>query len=264
MCSILGVDENGTPTLVRLSSPDVAHVLICGSTGSGKTVLARSMIASLVMHNSIRQLQMILIDPKGRGFGPFEGIPHLLCPILRESDEARGRLQWLVHEMERRDREGITAPRIVIFIDEFADLILVGGTQVEKAMTRLSQRGRQAGLHLVACTQKPMAAVIGSLVKSNFPVRAVGSVTSAEDARVATGLPGTGAEKLAGRGDFLLVNRGETLRFQAAHASDADILALVAGLQRRDGQVPADIGSSARERETHPAWIRRKLRVVRS
>ena len=140
-------------------------------------------------------------------------------------------LRRLVQEMEGRDRHKVNQPRIVIFIDELADLMLVGGKEVETALTRLTQRGRGAGLHLVACTQKPTAAVIGSLVKSNFPVRLVGSVTSAEDARVASGLAGTGAERLTGRGDFLLVCKGRWERFQAAYLSGEEIVKVVRRLQ---------------------------------
>lgn len=264
LCAILGLDEQAVPILVRLSSPDVAHVLIAGTTGSGKTALARTMIASLAVHNHLGHVQMILIDPKGRGFAPFAGLPHLLCPILREPDEARGRLQWLLHEMERRDREIISAPRIVLFIDELADLMLVGGKQVEKALIRLSQRGRQAGIHLVACTQKPTAAVIGSLVKSNFPVRVVGSVTSPEDAKVASGLAGTGAERLKGRGDFLLISRGEATRFQAAYLSEGEIREIVDRL--RSGGRAGRCWEEGRATEALPDpenWLKRGLRLVK-
>jgi len=272
LCAALGVDEQGVPIIVRLSSPDVAHILISGTTGSGKTALARTMITSLAMYNHLGKVQIILIDPKRRGFAPFAQLPHLLCPLLQEPDEARGRLQWLLHEMERRDRESISAPRIILFIDELADLIFMGGKQVEKALIRLSQRGRQAGIHLVACTQKPTAAVIGSLVKSNFPVRIVGSVTCPEDAKVASGLAGTGAERLGGRGDFLLVSRGETTRFQAAHVSEEEISTVVGRLQsgrrgsrRWDDRAPTHqlVSESAREPASSRNWLKRGLQLVK-
>ena len=229
-CPMLGVDEQGTPVLVRLSSPEVAHVLIAGTTGCGKTELARSMVASLAMHNRLSDLQILLIDPKCRGFGPFSGLPHLLRPILSDALEIEAQLLGLVREMERRDSEGINRPRIVIFVDELADLILKGQDPMQQAVARLVQRGRSAGMHIVACTQKPTAAVIGSLVKANFPVRLVGRVTSAEDARVAAGLPGTGAERLSGRGDFLLVASGEVTRIQAAYAGESVIRGVVHSL----------------------------------
>ena len=229
-CPVLGVDEQGTPVLVRLSSPEVAHVLIAGTTGCGKTELARSMVVSLAMHNRLSDLQMLLIDPKCRGFGPFSGLPHLLRPILSDALDIEAQLIGLVREMERRDSEGINRPRIVIFVDELADLILKGQDPMQQAVARLVQRGRSAGMHIVACTQKPTAAVIGSLVKANFPVRLVGRVTSAEDARVAAGLPGTGAERLSGRGDFLLVASGEVTRIQAAYVGESEIRKVVHSL----------------------------------
>jgi S-DNA-T family DNA segregation ATPase FtsK/SpoIIIE len=139
----------------------------------------------------------------------------------------------MVTEMIRRDRENVCEPRLVIFIDEVADLMEQGGKAMDRLMTRLTQRGRSAGLHLIACTQKPLAATIGSLTRSNFPVRLVGSVASADDARIAAGISGTGAEKLLGRGDFLLVAKGQATRFQAAYASNAEARQVVARLQTR-------------------------------
>jgi DNA segregation ATPase FtsK/SpoIIIE-like protein len=124
----------------------------------------------------------------------------------------------------------VTEPRIVLFVDELADLIEAGGPEVLAAVTRLTQRGRSAGIHVVACTQKPTASAIGSLVKSNFPVRLVGSVGSPEDAKVAAGLAGTGAERLLGSGDFLLVVKGRVTRFQAAYTDARTVRAVVARL----------------------------------
>jgi len=239
-CSpVLGLDENGTPLLLNLPSPDVAHALISGTTGSGKTALARTMALSLAMHNPQRQLQLLLIDPKARGFTALAGLPHLLCPPLTTVAGALARLTWLVEEMERRDAEGISLPRLVVFMDELADLLLLGGKDMETALTRLSQRGREAGVHLVACTQKPTVAVIGSLTKANFPVRIVGSVTSPEEARTAAGISGTGAERLQGRGDFLLVHKGHTSRFAAAYISGDEACQQVSRMQ-------TPIASSAR------------------
>ena len=226
----LGLDADGAPLLMRLSSPDVAHVLISGTTGSGKTALAQTMIASLLETHSVSELGLVLIDPKGRGYAPFAAAPHLLLPVATTPDTALDALTWLVETMQRRDQEQITLPRIVAFIDELADLMLVQGRTVELALTRLVQRGREAGVHVVACTQKPSASVIGSLVKSNFPVRIVGRVTSPEDARVASGLAGSGAEQLAGRGDFLVVVHGLAHRLQAAYIAPEEMALLMARL----------------------------------
>jgi S-DNA-T family DNA segregation ATPase FtsK/SpoIIIE len=252
--AVLGLDEEGVPLLLRLPSPEVTHVLISGTTGCGKTSLAQTMIASLALHNHLADLGLILIDPQGRGYAPFADLPHLALPLAQEENQILHALHWLVGEMERRHQttdarhqttEGqpLGFPRLVVFVDELADLMLasssrrrtemlVGGREVERLLTRLAQRGRGAAIHLVAATQKPTAAVIGSLVKSNFPVRLVGSVPSPEDAKVASGLAGTGAERLMGRGDFLLVIKGQVLRFQGALISEGEIRDLVAQLRR--------------------------------
>jgi S-DNA-T family DNA segregation ATPase FtsK/SpoIIIE len=166
----------------------------------------------------------------GRGFAPFVALPHLLCPIVEDEGGALEVLGRLVGEMERRDREEVTQPQVVVFIDELADLMMVGGKEMEQVLTRLLQRGRGAGIHVVACVQKPTVAVIGSLVKSNFPVRIVGSVVSPEDAKVASGLAGTGAERLLGRGDFLVVANGQVVRLQGAYISIPEIRELTCRL----------------------------------
>jgi DNA segregation ATPase FtsK/SpoIIIE, S-DNA-T family len=217
--AVLGLDDAGVPLLLRLPSPEVCHVLVAGTTGSGKTALVRSMLVSLALHNRQGEVQLVIIDPKGRGYGMLNGLPHLLQPVVSEVQAACQLLDSLVQEMVQRDREGAQEPRLVVVIDEMADLVTAGGQPVTQAITRLTQRGREAGIHIIGCTQKPTVEAIGSLVKSNFPVRLVGSVASPEDGRVATGLKASGAEKLMGRGDFLLVIKGELVRFQAAYIS---------------------------------------------
>ncbi|MFQ5855809.1 MAG: DNA translocase FtsK [Anaerolineae bacterium] len=229
--AVLGRDDEGTPLLLRIPSPDVAHVLICGTTGSGKTVLARTMITSLALTHSVCELGLVLIDPKGRGYQPFERMPHLARDIAITQADAQAILGWLVALMEQRDRAGLNSPRVMCFIDELADLIMIGGNTTQALITRLTQRGRTAGIHLIACTQKPTVTAIGSLTKSNFPVRLVGSVTSPEDAKVSTGLRQTEAEKLLGRGDFLLVIKGQVHRFQAAYVSPTEIRQVVQTLR---------------------------------
>ena len=232
--AVLGMDESGVPLLLRLTSPDVAHVLVAGTTGSGKTALVRSMALSLAMHNRLGEIQMVFIDPKGNGFEPFlgfdtigGGLPHLLRSPVRDVHQAIFLLGEMVEEMVRRDRENVSEPRVVIFIDEVADMMEQGGKAMDRLMTRLTQRGRSAGLHIIACTQKPLVASIGSLTRSNFPVRLVGSVASADDAKIAAGIPNTGAEKLLGRGDFLLVAKGHVTRFQAAYVDAQEIRQIV-------------------------------------
>lgn len=221
--AVLGVDGNGTPLLLRLPAPDVAHVLIAGTTGSGKTALARTLLVSLAMHNRQSQVQLVLVDPKGRGLAPLRGLPHVLGDLVASTDEAIECLRWLVGEMERRDQEQQSEPIIVVAVDELADLIQTGGAPVEALLTRLSQRGREAGIHLIACTQKPTAALIGGAMKANFPVRLVGAVAGKDEARYATGIADSGADKLEGKGDFLLVAKGEMVRFQAAWVGRKDL-----------------------------------------
>lgn len=231
-CSpVLGLDQEGFPLLLSLGSADVAHVLIAGTTGSGKTALARAMILSLALQNHQGQLQLALIDLKRRGFAPLSALPHLLSPVAERAAEALSLLDRLTAEMERRDQAGISQPQIVLFIDELAELIMAGKEQAEAALTRLMQRGRESGIHVVACTQKPLSSLIGSLVKANFPVRIVGKVASAEDAKVASGVAGSGAEKLAGHGEFLVVAGGRQFRMQAAWVSEEEIAGIVRSLQ---------------------------------
>ena len=224
--AILGVEENGTPLLVRLPSPDVAHVLIAGTTGSGKTALARTLLTSLVMHNAPESAQILLIDPKGRGFSPLLGFPHIHGRVASTAPEAISSLDWVLGEMERRDHSDIRRPLLVVAVDELADLLQTGGKAAEERLTRISQRGRESGIHLVACTQKPTASMIGGAIKANFPVRLVGTVASRDEARYAAGIPDSGAEKLEGKGDFLLVAQGTAVRFQAAWIGPNDLASI--------------------------------------
>jgi len=256
--AVLGLAEDGAPLLIRLPSPDVAHILVAGTTGSGKTVLLQTMILSLAMANPAPALfrgnglgggvALVLVDPKGHAFGAFEsaansrlgsgpGLPHLARPVVKEVEEATEALNSLVRLMEKRGpvgnrsengRQGEGPSHIVVVIDELADLVMTGGKEVQRALTRLTQRGREVGIHIIAATQKPTTAVLGSLIKANFPVRIVGRVVSANDARTATGWSGTEAERLTGRGDFLAVAEGRLIRFQGAHVSPEEIQKTVA------------------------------------
>jgi S-DNA-T family DNA segregation ATPase FtsK/SpoIIIE len=220
----LGIADDGAPLLIRLPSPDVAHILAAGTTGSGKTVLLRSMILSLALLNPQRTMNLALIDPRGgAALGCFNSLPHLVRPVITEAAEATEALGSLVRLMEQRDAQRQTAPAVVVVIDELADLLMTGGDETEHRLTRLLQRGRNVGIHVVAATQKPTAAVIGGLIKSNFPVRIVGKVASANDARVAAGWSGTGAERLAGKGDFIAVAEGKVHRFVGAYVTEAQI-----------------------------------------
>lgn len=224
---LLGIEDSGTPLLLRLPAPDVSHLLIAGTTGSGKSAVARSFLVSMAMYNRQSEVQLILIDPKGRSFAPLEALPHVLGETATTPEGAEKRLRWLTREMERRDRTKANRPLLVVAVDELADLIQTGGKAVERLITRLAQRGREAGIHLIACTQKPTASQIGSGIVANFPVRLVGTVASKDEARYATGVADSGAEKLEGRGDFLLINKGHSVRFQAAWLGADDLRTVV-------------------------------------
>jgi len=228
--TVLGLCDDGAPLLLRLSSPDVAHVLISGTTGSGKTALCQTMLLSLVVRHRRSQLQLVLIDPKQRAFAPFAQLPHLLRPVIGNAAEAIDALNELVRLMEARGHSGQVEPRVVVVLDELADLAQTGGKALSDPLLRLAQRGREAGLHVIACTQKPSSQVMGTLTRANFPARLVGKVVSPDDARVAAGIGGTGAEKLAGRGDFIAVAAGQVVRFQAAYAKATEVSQIVSQL----------------------------------
>jgi DNA segregation ATPase FtsK/SpoIIIE, S-DNA-T family len=246
--AVLGLADDGAPLLLRLPSTDVAHVLVAGTTGSGKTALVQSMIVSLAMSQRRSQMQFVLIDPKGRAFEGLSALPHLLKPIVSQADRAIQTLKEMAALMETRDRDRVTDPRIVIVLDELADLVQTGGSEVIDLLGRLVQRGRQAGLHVIGATQKPSSALLGPLVKANFPVRLVGRVVSSEDARVAAGIGGTGAERLTGHGDFVAVSGLGVTRFQAAFISPGEMIEVAAKLS--NGKRRAEIARS----DDESAW----------
>jgi len=216
--AVLGLAEDGATLMACLSSPEVAHILIAGATGSGKTSLAQSLLLSLCQCHRPSQFGLVVIDPKRNDNSDFvRGVErHLLVAPARTVAEGISALERLVVVMDKRPVSRDPMPRIVVYVDEMADLCQTGGSQVVDLLTRIAQRGREAGIHLVACTQKPSAKAIGSLLKANLPLRLIGRVVSLEDARTASGMPGTGAEKLMGSGDFLAVASGRVIRFQAA------------------------------------------------
>lgn len=248
--AVLGVDVEGVPLALRLSAPDVAHVLVVGTTGSGKTVLARAMAISLAALNEAHELRLLLVDPKGRKFADLARLPHLLADVVVEAQHAVHVLHELESVMVERDRAGLSRPPIVAVVDELADLVL-SDPDILQPITRIVQRGREAGVHLVGCVQKPTVDVLGPLAKANFPVRLVGSVTTPEEAKTATGIAGSGAEKLLGRGDFLLIRQGQVYtRFQAPNAEAERVRDMVAGL-------------SVVEQRSHEArWSPPDLKVV--
>ncbi len=247
--AVLGLTDAGLPLLARLSAPDVAHVLVAGTTGSGKSVLLRTMATSLCLTNAPTALRLLCIDPKGRTFRSLAPAPHLARPIISDPLEAGEALRSLLRTMQVRDRRGElpgeATPRIVVCIDELADLIMAGGDPVVETLTRLAQRGREAGIHLVAATQHPAAAILGSLMRANFPLRLIGRVASAQDALVASGRGGTEAHLLHGRGDFLAVSGGDLpIRFQVANLRERDVRAQVAQVGMQDGVLALPLRST--------------------
>lgn len=234
--ALLGLTDDGAPLLARLSAPEVAHILVSGTTGSGKSALLRTIAASLALTHTPALMQLLCIDPKGRAFPAFNGVPHLTRKPIVDVPEALEALRSVARVMEARDRrgeappahpdaaQGSSVPRIVIFIDELADLVMQGEAPFTDTLTRLVQRGRQAGIHVIAATQHPSSAILSSLMRANFPLRLIGRVVSADDARVASGRAGTNAHLLNGRGDFLAVSGGENpIRFQVAYIDEQDL-----------------------------------------
>jgi S-DNA-T family DNA segregation ATPase FtsK/SpoIIIE len=216
--AVLGLADDGAPLMASVASPEVAHILIAGATGSGKTSLAQSIITSLCRTHRPSQLGLVVVDPKRNDGSPFAQTieRHLLVPVCRETESAINTLTRVVDVMDKRPVNGEPTPRILVYIDEMADVCMAGGARVTDLLTRIAQRGREAGIHLIGCTQKPSSKAIGSLLKANLPLRLIGRVISPEDARVASGMAGTGAERLSGAGDFVAVTCGKVIRFQAA------------------------------------------------
>jgi len=179
--------------------------------------MMKAIVSSLVLNNKPHTLQIGLIDPKRREVTPFlRGIaPHLMAPIAQETEKQVELLETAVSLMENRVM-GYPDPRVFIIVDELADLCLSGGVKVVDMLTRIAQRGREPGVHLIACTQKPASSHIGPLLKANLPARLTGRVFNAEDSKVATGLPQIGAEKLTRAGSFILVTGGSCVRIQGA------------------------------------------------
>jgi S-DNA-T family DNA segregation ATPase FtsK/SpoIIIE len=253
--ALLGLADDGAPLLVRLPSPAVGHVLIAGTTGSGKTALLRSIVVSLLMRYRRSEVQLLVIDPTGHAFAALSEAPHLLQPIVAQPDRAVATLADLTRLLDARAKQRLEVdralhirtqlsaikPRIVVVIDELADLVQTGSPRVLDHLGRLVQRGREVGIHVVAATQKPSSSIIGPLVKANFPLRLVGRVVCAEDARVAAGIGGSGAEHLNGQGDFVAITSGGVMRFQAAYLSDDELLRVAENLSGRGtaGQLPA-------------------------
>ena len=236
----IGEDISGNAIVGNIAK--LPHLLIAGTTGSGKSVCMNSLILSLLYKSTPDEVRLIMIDPKMVELGVYNGIPHLFVPVVTDPKKAAGALQWAVVEMLKRYRLfsetgvrdlmgynahqktnfGQTLPRVVIVIDELADLMLVASKEVEESVCRVAQMGRAAGMHLVIATQRPSADVITGLMKANIPSRIAFAVSSAMESRII--LDTSGAEKLIGAGDMLYspLGVGKPVRIQGAFVSDEE------------------------------------------
>ena len=232
----LGKSISGEPITSDLSS--MPHLLIAGTTGSGKSVCINTIILSLIYKHTPEVCKFILIDPKMLELSTYEGIPHLLCPVITEAKKAASVLGWVVKEMESRYRlmtrvgvrnidgynqkHKVKMPYIVVIVDEMSDLMLVAGKEIENYIQKLSQMARAAGIHIIMATQRPSVDVITGTIKANFPTRISFQVTSKIDSRTILGEQG--AEQLLGKGDMLYMSSANRItRIHAPYVSETEI-----------------------------------------
>ncbi len=255
----MGMNVNNETIIHDLTK--MPHMLVSGTTGSGKSVYINTLISSLIFTKSPKELRFLMIDPKMIELSPYNGIPHLLKPVVTDVNEAKNVLQWAEKEMDRRyqllaevgskditsfnkfissekkssfvkkkkpsmDFEWAPLPYLVIIIDELADLMMTQGKEVETPITRIAQKARACGIHMVIATQRPSSDIITGLIKTNFPTRVACKVSSSIDSR--TILDSSGAEKLFGHGDMLFLPNGKTIqRLQSAFISEDEVKKLV-------------------------------------
>ncbi|MBS7527998.1 DNA translocase FtsK [Fusibacter paucivorans] len=251
----LGKDISGNPIIGDLAS--MPHLLIAGATGSGKSVCVNTIISSILFHATPDEVKFLMIDPKVVELSNYNGIPHLILPVVTDAKKASIALSWAVNEMTRRyklfaetsvrDMKGYNKkvegteeehlPQIVVIIDELADLMMVAPNQVEDAICRLAQMARAAGIHLIVATQRPSVDVITGLIKANIPSRIAFSVSSAVDSRTIIDMGG--AEKLLGKGDMLYypVGAPKPKRAQGAFMSDEEVEAVVTFIKQQTEEV---------------------------
>ena len=261
----LGTNISGEAVIANLEQ--MPHMLVAGTTGSGKSVALNGMILSLLYRLSSDACKLILIDPKMLELSVYQDIPHLLAPVVTEPKKAVAALKWVVREMENRYRNMAAAhvrsigtynekqpdklPYIVVIIDEMADLMMVAGKEIEAAVQRLAQMARAAGIHLIAATQRPSVDVITGTIKANFPTRISFQLSSRIDSRTILGEGG--AEQLLGRGDMLWMMAGlKAQRIHAPFVSDAQVEA-VASFLRAAGPAPEYQAEITIERKESPA-----------
>ncbi len=267
----VGKDIGGSCIVGNIAK--MPHMLIAGTTGSGKSVCMNSIILSLLYKSSPEDVKLIMVDPKMVELASYNGIPHLMIPVVTDPKKAAGSLQWAVTEMMRRyktmsdagvrdlesynsiamaEEDGQKLPSLIIIIDELADLMLVAAKEVEDSICRIAQMGRAAGIHLIIATQRPSADVITGLMKANIPSRIAFSVASAMESRII--LDTQGAEKLVGKGDMLFapIGCGKPLRVQGCFVADGEVEAVTSYVKNNynanyDQQVLEEIEKKAQQ-----------------
>ncbi len=260
----LGLDVSGVPVVADIAK--MPHVLIAGTTGSGKSVLINAWVSSLLFRASPSEVKFIMIDPKRVELTGYNNIPHLLVPVVVEAAQSVSALKWAVKEMDRRyikfaesgvknidsynELAGFQAiPYIVIFIDELADLMALAPVEVEDSIARLAQMARATGIHLILSTQRPSVDVLTGLIKANVPTRLSFSVSSMIDSKVIIDTPG--AEKLLGRGDMLYIppDQAKPMRIQGAFVSEQDVKRLTNFIKSRG--VPVEYTTEVVEQQVN-------------
>jgi S-DNA-T family DNA segregation ATPase FtsK/SpoIIIE len=259
----LGRDVSGEALAADLA--DMPHLLIAGTTGSGKSVCVNALISCFLLHNTPDDLRMIMVDPKRVELSGYDGIPHLLAPVVVDLERVVGVLQWVSREMDQRYHKfsqagarhiidynknlvkegGKKLPYLVVIIDELADLMMLAPTETERAITRLAQLARATGIHLIISTQRPSTNVVTGLIKANFPARIAFATASGVDSRVILDQPG--AETLLGRGDMLFQapDAAAPVRLQGVFVSDTEIDKLVRYWRFLAAQIKAPMASSS-------------------
>jgi S-DNA-T family DNA segregation ATPase FtsK/SpoIIIE len=253
----LGKDVTGAAVVADLTS--MPHLLVAGATGSGKSVGLNSMICSILYKATPADVRFLMIDPKRLELSIYEGIPHLLAPVVTDAKEAAARLRWIVGKMDERYKqlqakqvrniEGYNKevppeerlPYWVVVVDELADLMMVSAGEVQTSLVRLAQIARAVGIHLIVATQRPSVDVVTGLIKANFPTRIAFQVASKVDSR--TVLDGNGAEQLLGRGDMIFVPPGaaKQMRVHGAWLADEEVKAVCEFLRKQGTAVYEEV-----------------------
>lgn len=235
--AVLGIDEEGAPLLLPFADPTMTHVLVAGTSASGKTSLLRTIAVSLAMTNRQSKLQLLVIDPdrpgkQNRQLAPLMFLPHLLSQVIPEPEAGRDALQILVDEMQHRLQHETVRPTIVALIDNVEALVTFAADDVLSAVAALLQRGAEAGIHLVLGISQPSAEWLSSVMRANLPLRLVGQVQDEVDSLAATAVPAAEAELLLGQGDFLAVIDDTQAHFQAAFIGNYDLHLTLATIHR--------------------------------